>query len=191
MTTSRNSERRQAFDALCNATTALEICNGVIACIHYQEGNEGEPLQLHHLSDIAPYEPVEIAHRRVETDWQAMEKWVPRQVRDHFGVEGSIYQLPELSSALHQASKEFERIDKRICDLDDDEKRLLQKYNTLFDARIFLTFTVILIKDFEERIERIHSAWLEVHESVPNLSHPLTPIVRAWLQEQIPKVEPE
>ena len=196
MTTSRNSdnsERRQAFDALCNATTALEICNEVIACIHYQdqEGNEGEPLQLHHHSDIAPYEPVEIAHRRVETDWQTMENWVPRQVRDHFGVEGSIYQLPGLIEAYDQAIQVLEQIDKPIRDLDDTERTLFEKSIEIDRLLIFFKFGALLIQDLAERIELIHSKWLDAREYVTKMPHPLTPIVRAWLPDQIPKVEPE
>ena len=184
MTTSRYSELKQAFDALLNATTALEICNGVVSCHHYQEGKEGEPLQLHHHSDIAPYEPVEIAHRRVETDWQTMENWVPRQVRDHFGVEGSIYQAPGLIEAYDQAIQVLEQIDKPIRDLDDTELTLFEKSIEIDRLLIFFKFGALLIKDFAERIELIHSKWLDAREYVTNMPHPLTPIVKAWwLQE--------
>ena len=42
----------------------------------------------------------------------------------------------------------------------------------------------------EERLQWLHKAWEKAREKVPSLPHPLAPIVRAWLAEQIPKIEP-
>ena len=105
--TSRNSELNQAYDALLGATTALEICNLIIACQHYQEGEEGEPPQIHRLNDLAPHDPVQVAHDTAGEEWEELKrdleesrslppnsekqpkKITPRHVRNALGFEGA------------------------------------------------------------------------------------------------------
>ena len=190
--TSRNSELRQAYNALRGPTTALEICNLIIACQHYQDGEEGEPPQLHRLSDLAPHDPVQVAHDTATVDWEDIKRLPFRHLRDALGFEGPAYEVPELVEAADRAQAEIEEIDKTIAELNDDERAQFQHSVRLADWVGFFTGAVLVIDDFSRRIERIHIEWVEALRRVPNLQHPLAPIVRAWVvTEQIPKVEPE
>ena len=188
--TSRHSELKQAFDALLNATTALEICNGVVSCHHYQEGKEGEPL-IPTPNDIKRYETVQILHdRNGGLNLDTIRDMYPVQVRQMFGVEGPIYQTPEISDALDAVQDELENIDATVGEFEQSHPALWEKSNVLFMASAFFGFGVFLIESLEERIEAIHQKWLETRDYV-NMPHPLAPIVRACLTELPPKVEPE
>ena len=188
--TSRHSELKQAFDALLNATTALEICNGVVSCHHYQEGKEGEPL-IPTPNDIKRYETVQILHdRNGGLNLDTIRDMYPVQVRQMFGVEGPIYQTPEISDALDAVQDELENIDATVGEIEQSHPALWEKSNVLFMASAFFGFGVFLIESLEERIEAIHQNWLETRDYV-NMPHPLAPIVRACLTELPPKVEPE
>ena len=188
--TSRLSELKQAFDTLLNATTALEICNGVAYCHHYQEGKEGEPL-IPTPNDIKRYETVQILHdRNGGLNLDTIRDMYPVQVRQMFGVEGPIYQTLEISDALDAVQDELENIDATVGEIEQSHPALWEKSNVLFVASVFFGFGVFLIESLEERIEAIHKNWLETRDYV-NMPHPLAPIVRAWLTEQMPKVEIE
>ena len=186
MKPSRNSKLKQAFDALCNATDSEQVINLVLACCHYQNDSEGEPSTAT-LADIARHEPVQIAHNATTVDWNEIGDLTPRAFRDALGFEGNAYDVPELIEAYHQVSQEVENIDKRIRDFDENERALLEKCHDMGRLLVFFTFGALLIQDFAERIEAIHRAWKEVREYVPGISHPLVPIVRAWLQDQTAK----
>ena len=185
--TSRHSKYRQAFDALCNATESEQVINLVLACCHYhQDDSEGEPSTAT-LADIARHDPVQIAHNATTVDCNEIGDLTPRAFRDVLGFEGNAYDVPELIKAHHQVSQAVENIDKRIRDFDENERELLAKYNDMGRLRVFFTFGALLIQDFTERIEAIHRAWKEGRVLVDVFSHPLVPIVRAWLQEQTTK----
>ena len=181
--TSRLSELKQAFDTLLNATTALEICNGVVSCHHYQEGKEGEPL-IPTPNDIKRYETVQIIHdRNGGLNLDTIRDMYPVQVRQMFGVEGPVYQTLEISDALDAAQDELENIDATVEEIEQSHPALWEKSNVLFVASGFFGFGVFLIESLEERIEAIHRKWLETRDYV-NMPHPLAPIVRAWITDQ-------
>ena len=181
--TSRHSELKQAFDALLNATTALEICNGVVSCHHYQEGKEGEP-PIPTPNDIKRYETAQILHdRNGGLNLDTIRDMYPVQVRQMFGVEGPIYRTPEISDALDAVQDELENIDATVGEIEQSHPALWEKSNVLFMASAFFGFGVFLIESLEERIEAIHQNWIETRDYV-NMPHPLAPIVRAWLVEQ-------
>ena len=192
MLTSRNTELRQAHDELLNATTALEICNGVIACHHYQEGEEGEPPQLRNLSGFAPYDPVQTAHDTATIDWETIKSLPFRHFRDALGFEGPAYEVPELVEAHVQVRAELDGIDKTIPELSDDEQARFQHSLRLDDWIGFFRFAVLIIDDFSKRIERIHLEWVEALKRVPNFRHPLAPALEVWAEEQPTKhITPE
>ena len=169
-----------------SSPTVEAIISGVKKGIWQKDNRDGEP-PPHTPNDIARYEPVQIAHNAATVDWDEIGELPPRAFRDVLGFEGNVYEVPELRDAYHQASQEIENIDKRIRDFDDKENVLLDQYMKMHHSLVFFNFGVLLIQDFAERIEAIHSAWLEVREYVPGIPHPLTPIVRTWLQDQIAK----
>ncbi len=43
----------------------------------------------------------------------------------------------------------------------------------------------------EKRLQWLHKAWDNAHREENGLKHPLVLIVKAWLQEQLPKIDPE
>ena len=185
MTTSPNSELKQAFDALCNATTAPEICNGVAYCHHYQEGKEGEPL-IPTPNDIKPHEPVQISHdRNGGLNLDTIRDMYPVQVRQMFGVEGPVYQTPEISDALDAVQDEWENTGATTAgEIEDRHPDLWKKHNTLWGAKVFFDFGVFLIESLEERIVAIHQTWNELREADVNIPHLFAPIVRAWITDQ-------
>ena len=185
-----NQELSRSFNQLQQAENPLEILNGVIACIHYQDTeSEGEPTQIEHLSEFAPFEPVQIAHDRAGgLNYDTIRNMPIPRVRQMFEVEGPIYHTPELYQALDDISREVENLpEETVGEVEENHPALWQKSNTLFYARQFFTFGVFLIESFEERIKRIHRQWLEVRQHLPEMPHPLTPFAREWL----PEVEPE
>ena len=185
--TSRNTELRQAHDELLNATTALEILNGVIACHHYQVGEEGEPPQLHKLSDFAPYDPVQTVHDTATIDWETIKSLPFRHFRDALGFEGPAYEVPELVEAHGQVRAELDGIDKTIAELSDDEQARFQHSLRLDDWIGFFRSAVLIIDDFSKRIERIHLEWVEALRRVPNFRHPLAPALEVWAKEKSAK----
>ena len=170
-----------------SSPTVEAIISGVKKGIWQKDNRNGEPPPHTH-NDIARHEPVQIAHNAATVDWNEIGSLPPRAFREMLGFEGNAYDVPELIEACHQASQEVENIDKRIRDFDDKENALLDQYMKMHHSLVFFNFGVLLIQDFAERIEAIHKEWLEVREYVPGgIPHPLTPIVRAWLQDQTAK----
>ena len=147
----------QSFSALLNAKTCAEIIIALVRCCWEALNCEGEP-PIPTPEDIARYGPAQIAH----------------------GATTS-----EVQKAYVQVTLKMMNItDKAISDFDDDEHALFDQYLRLGDLHNFFLVRLRLIEDFEERIEKIHAAWLEAREYVPDISHPLAPIARAWLVEQ-------
>ena len=172
------------FKSLLKAKQALDILSCLINLIWEELPNEGEPSQLRSLGDIAPYETVQILHdRNGGLNLDTIRDMYPVQVRQMFGVEGPIYQTPEISDALDAVQDELENIDATVGEIEQSHPVLWKKSNVLFMASAFFGFGVFLIESLEERIEAIHQNWLEARDYV-NMPHPLTSIVREWLVEQ-------
>ena len=162
-----------------------EIIKTVTEIEWQQAGYEGEP-PIPTPNDLKPHEPVQIAHDRAGgLKLDTIRKMPIPLVRQMFGVEGPIYQTPELGQALDAVQDEFENTgETTVGEIQDRHPDLWEKSGTLFAARGFFNFGVFLIADFAERIEAIHQTWLEVRRFVPDMPHPLAAIVRAWLTEQ-------
>ena len=174
-----------------SSPTAEVILKGIAKGV--QKGTEGEPLQIDSISDIAPFEPVQIAHdRNGGLNLDTIKETQIVRVRQMFGVEGPIYHTPELGDADEAVKREFENTGATtVAEIEERHPALWEKYNVLFAAMAFFRFGVFLIESLEERIEAIHHKWEEVREVGVTIPHPLDPIVRAWVAENIPQVEPE
>ena len=173
-----------------SSPTAEAILKGIAKGIW--KGNEGEP-PIPTPNDIKRYETVQISHdRKSGFNLDTIRDMYPVQVRQMFGVEGPIYQTPEISDALDAVQDEWENTGATTAgEIEDRHPDLWKKHNTLWGAKVFFDFGVFLIESLEERIVAIHQTWLELREVDVNIPHPLSTIIRAWLHEQIPKVEPE
>ena len=72
------------------------------------------------------------------------------------------------------------------------EKRLA---TTIFDAEQFHAIGLFLCASqkvpTKVPLEWIHEVWVRSRKEEPSIQHPLAPLVKTWLREQTPKVEPE
>ena len=173
----------QVFKELREATQASEILSLLARAAWETDSREGEcPTPT--LNAIATYEPVQVAHDNADIDWTEIWSLSLRKVREALRLEGNIYKATELVEALDEATQALESIDKRINEFDDKENATLDKYNHICRLLAFFTFGVALIQDLSERIEALHKNWNEALAYAPKQKHPLTNIVRAWLQTE-------
>lgn len=185
----------RSFERLLKVKDVQQIVDAVDTCCWEVDDNDGEPPQLTP-DDLKPHEPVQVVHDRaggLKLD-TIREMPVPL-VRQMFKVEGPIYETPKLTQALNAVRDEIERVIERneeatIGEIQDQHPELWEKSSTLYAAKGFFNFGVFLIEDFAERIEAIHQTWKAVKGVKVKIPHPLAPVVRAWLIEQIPTVEP-
>ena len=153
------------FDELCNATTAQAILNALIAAVWKKDGNEGEPPAIPTVEALVEYD----AYKLGSVIYPLVENLNTAQ--EIFGKTGPIYQTPELREAC-------DRIIDTVA-AEDNFKR------TLFDTVAAFGFVDVLIADFAERIERLHSHWQAVIDRGEKIPHILAPIVREWLKWSI------
>ena len=169
---------------LSNARTAQEILNALIVVIWKKYGTAEDEPPIPTPDDIKPHEPVQIIHdRNGGLNIDTIRAMKPIEVREMFGVEGTIYHTPELN-------REVENIGKlTIGEALERYPGLRGKPIELYTARDFFAFEVFLIEDIDERIEAIHRQWLDLRKVDVEIPHPLAPIVSAWIP--MPNVEPE
>ena len=190
MGTGRGQYSEQTFNNLLASTQAGDILGLIARCIWETDGEKGEcPVPT--LNDIARYEPVQLAHDASAVDWNGIGSLPARAIRDVMGIEGSVYETPELIEALDQVSREFENIDKSLQAFDNNEREHFDKYLEMSGLLGFFTFSVMLIEDLAERIEAIHRNWRDARKFASELIHPLAPVVREWIEKNPPTVDIE
>ena len=173
----------QTFKELQEATQASEILSLTARAAWETDDREGE-CPTPSLNAIATYEPVQVAHDNSDIDWTEAGSLSPRRIREALRLEGNIYEATELVEAHDETKEALESIDKRISEFNDRENETLDKYNHICRLLAFFTFGVALIQELPERIEALHKHWKEALAYAPKQMHPLTNIVRAWLQAE-------
>ena len=97
--------------------------------------------------------------------------------------------INEYSEAQRQCAN-FERLYINLSSL---IHYITQHYTTRSRTNTTEPQTVkeVSLRLMNEKIESLHSFWQFCYNIENSLSHPLAPIIKAWLQAQIPEVEPD
>ena len=145
-------------DLTCN-----QILKVIARSVWEKDGNKGEPPAIPTVEALVEYD----AYKLGSVIYPLVEKLNTAQ--EILGKTGPIYQTPELREAC-------DRIIDTVA-AEDNFKR------TLFDTVAAFGFVDVLIADFAERIERLHSHWQAVRDrGEKKIPHILEPIIREWLK---------
>ena len=154
-------------DLTCN-----QILKGIARSVWEKDGNKGEPPAIPTVEALVEYD----AYKLGSVIYPLVEKLNTAQ--EILGKTGPIYQTPELREACDRIIDTVAAEDNFKC--------------TLFDTVAAFGFVDVLIADFAERIERLHSHWQAVRDrGEKKIPHILEPIIREWLKWVIEKMKAE
>ena len=177
---------------LSNAETPEQIINAVATAIWRKQNKKGEP------PIPTPDDLIEIKNDNITTEvWKNFDQvWKELDKREQelweelnkMGLE-SIQRALKQHSLAEMNDQLPNLIDKYQTEEEKQQRALYQKYSTC-KFRLFMGYKD-LSEDSETGILHIHEGWQLARKSNTKLKHPLAPIIRAWLSEQVPTVEIE
>ena len=196
----------QTFKKLQKAEHAEDILEAAAQCV--QEANQNlsatHTPSLHDLQVFSKQVPsahdvlvlTTETHYKVytRTQWEEIETYIRSEenfnffLQDSWNVLRSVLGDPDPELA-RRASKEAQKeIRKHFA------SNIFKKDGELPAEDFPIITNFILRTDGEpsaERLEGLHKTWVKAHKKNESLRHPIAPIIKTWMQENLPVVPPE
>ena len=176
----------RSFERLLKAEDVQQITDAVIACCWEAEGNEGKP------PTVTPDHLQELRTSPQYFDVAFLRHVVPVHDNYFFLVDNDTEVVERFRSELSPLEIDAFNLAKTFLRLTPHQTQLVSILPKLNFSRRLLTDYFLSQADhpLQAWIDKSHQGWIIDRGDDPKLPHPLAPIVREWLKEQIPTVEP-